>query len=96
MGHHGIDVTNDGKRIYVSGIGSDKVNVIDAESLELIKEIEVGEGPHGIRASVDGSKVYVGVTKTNEILVIDANTFDTKDKIHTGNIPFWLAIPGNP
>ena len=95
-GHHGIDVTNDGKRIYVSVIGSDKVNVIDAESLELIKQIEVGEGPHGIRASVDGSKVYVGVTKTNEILVIDANTFDIEDKIHTGNIPFWLAISGNP
>ena len=56
----------------------------------------MGEWSHGIRASVDGSKVYVGVTKTNEILVIDANTFGIEDKIHTGNIPFWLAIQGNP
>ena len=95
-GHHGIDVSNDGNRIYVSGIGSEMVNVIDTESLELIKQIEVGEGPHGIRASVDDSKFYVGVTKTNEILVIDTNTLTVKDKIQVDNVPFWLAIPGNP
>ena len=72
------------------------VNVIDTESLELIKQIEVGEGPHGIRASVDDSKFYVGVTKTNEILVIDTDTLTVKDKIQVDNVPFWLAIPGNP
>ena len=80
----------------MSGIGSDKINVIDAESLELIKQIDVGQGPHGIRADQGGSKVYVGVTTTNEILIIDSKTFETTKTIQTGNTPFWLAIPGNP
>ena len=53
-----------------------KINVIDAESLELIKQIDVGQGPHGIRANEEGSKVYVGVTTTNEILVIDSDSLE--------------------
>ena len=84
------------ERIILLKLFSKMVNVIDAVSLELIKQIEVGEGPHGIRASVDDSKIYMGVTKTNEILVIDSNTFVIEDKIQTGNIPFWLSIPKNP
>ena len=80
----------------MSGIGADKVNVIDAESLKLIKQIDVGQGPHGIRASENGSKVYVGVTTTNEVLIIDSNSLDIKEKIQTGNVPFWLAVPQNP
>jgi DNA-binding beta-propeller fold protein YncE len=36
-GHHGIDVSPDGKMVYVSKIGSDKVNVIDLIKLEFVK-----------------------------------------------------------
>ena len=70
--------------------------MIDAESLELIKQVDVGQGPHGIRASADGSKIFVGVTTTNEILVIDTKTFEIKDTIQSGSTPFWLAVQGNP
>lgn len=55
LGHHGIDVSPDNKRVYVSGIGSDKVNVIDADKQELVKQITVGIGPHGIRTSSNGN-----------------------------------------
>jgi DNA-binding beta-propeller fold protein YncE len=36
-GHHGIDVSPVGKMVYVSKIGSDKVNVIDLIKLEFVK-----------------------------------------------------------
>ena len=54
------------KWFNVSGIGSDfKVNVIDLIKLELVKQINVGNGPHGIKTSSDGKLLYVDVTSTN-------------------------------
>ncbi len=70
--------------------------MIDAESLEMIKQIDVGQGPHGVRTSIDGSKIFVGITTTNEIQVIDTITFEIKDTIQSGSTPFWLAVSGNP
>ena len=48
LGHHGKDVSPGGKRVYVSRIGFDQLNVIDAKKLELIKQITVGKGPQGM------------------------------------------------
>ena len=53
------------KWFNVSGIGSDKVNVINLTKLELVKQINVGNGPHGIKTSSDGKLLYVDVTSTN-------------------------------
>ena len=51
LGHHDIDISPDNKRVHVSGIGSDKVNVIDADKQELVIQITVGMSPQGIRTS---------------------------------------------
>ena len=64
--HHGVDVSPDGKIVYVSKIGYDKVNVIDPIKLELVKQIDVGNGPHGIRSGSDDKLLYVYVTSTNK------------------------------
>jgi DNA-binding beta-propeller fold protein YncE len=50
----------------VSKIGYDKVNVIDPIKLELVKQIDVGNGPHGIRSGSDGKLLYVYVISTNK------------------------------
>jgi len=95
LGHHGIDVSPDGKRVYVSGIGSDKVNVIDVPKLEIIKQITVGKWPHGIRTSTDRKLLFVDISSANKIAIIDTNTLEIIKQISTGNTPFWLAVPGN-
>jgi len=95
-GHHGIDVLPDGKWVYVSGIGSDQVSVINAKTLEVDQTIMVGPGPHGIRASADGRRAYVALTGANEIVVIDAKKKTVYRRISTGNVPCGLAVPNNP
>jgi len=81
--------------VYVSGIGSDKVSVIDVDKLDLLKQITVGKGPHGIRVSSDGKFLFVDVSSANKVVVIDANSLEIIKQIPTGNMPFWLAVPGN-
>ena len=86
----------DSKRAYVSGIGSNLVNVIDVKSLKLIKTIPVGDGPHGLRTSLDNSILYVEVTRINEIVIIDTQSLTIQENIPVGNVPFWIASKGNP
>jgi YVTN family beta-propeller protein len=81
--------------VYVSGIGSDKVNVIDPIKLELVKQINVDNGPHGIRSSSDGKLLYVDVTSTNKVVLIDTEQLKIINYINTGKSPFWIAIPNN-
>ena len=94
-GHHGIDISPDGKMVYVSGIGSDKANVTDPIKLELVKQIDVGNGPHGIRIGSDGKLLYVDVTSTNKVVLIDTEQLKIINYINTGKSPFWIAIPNN-
>ncbi len=94
-GHYGIDVSPDGKYAYVSGFGSNLVNIIDTKTNTRIDQIVVGNIPHGIRASSDVQDLFVTVAEANEIVVIDTNERTIKERLATGEFPFWMALPGN-
>ncbi len=81
--------------VYVSRIGSDKVIVIDLIKLELVKQIDVGNGPHGIRTGSDDKLLYVDVTSTNKVVLIDTEQLKIINYINTGKSPFWIVIPNN-
>src|SRR6266853_1773062 len=58
-GPHGMGVTPDGRRVFVSGDSSSGVSVIDTATDRVIKTIEVGKTPHGIAITPDGKTAYV-------------------------------------
>jgi YVTN family beta-propeller protein len=70
-GPHGMGVTPDGRRVFVSGDGSSGVSVIDTATDRVIKTIEVGKTPHGIAVTPDGKMVLVGVYGDNRVAFID-------------------------
>lgn len=47
-GAHGVVVSNDGKRSFISNIVDSTVSVIDTATHKVIKSIKVGDGPNGI------------------------------------------------
>ena len=73
-GPHGLVVTPDGKKVYVSSDGASTVSVIDTASDRVVGSIEVGATPHGLAMSSDGRKVVVSGFGVNEALVIDTAT----------------------
>ncbi len=95
-GHHGIDVTPDGRYALVTGIGADTLNLIDLKALKRVKTVVVGKGPHGVRASPDGTRAYVAVAFTNEIVEVEIPSLRILRRYPTAEIPFWIAVPGNP
>ncbi len=94
-GHAGIDITPDGRLAFTGAIADEVVTVIDAQTLQVLKQIKVGFGPHGVRASRDGRYLYVAVTADDRIAVIDIDRLEVIDSYHQPAFPFWLAVPGN-
>jgi len=86
-----------GKYIATGAISASAVTLIDPESLEIVKNVDVGVGPHGVRASRDGRFIYASVTADNQIAVIDSQSLKVvRRQPVDGKFPFWIAVPGNP
>ena len=79
-------VTLDGENsIAVSALlDENMIQVISIENLEVIADIEVGEGPNEARISPDGDHVYVANWESNEISVVDLNTYELITNIPAG------------
>jgi YVTN family beta-propeller protein len=74
QGPHGIVITPDGRKVYVSSDGASTVSVIDTQTDKVVRSIEVGANPHGLAISPDGHQVLVGAFGTNQVLLIDTST----------------------
>jgi YVTN family beta-propeller protein len=73
-GPHGLVVTPDGRKAYVSSDGASTVSVIDTASDRVTGSIDVGPNPHGLAMSSDGKKVLVAGYGSSRALVIDTAT----------------------
>ena len=87
-GPHGLVVTPDGRKVYVSSDGASTVSVIDTATDRVVASIEVGANPHGLAVSGDGSRVLVSGWGGNRALIIDTVT----DRV-IGEVP--VAQPHN-
>src|SRR5215475_4604684 len=74
QGPHGLVITPDGRKVYVSSDGASTVSVIDTQTDTIVQSIEVGANPHGLAISSDGRAVLVGAFGTNQVLLIDTST----------------------
>src|SRR5438128_2253359 len=87
-GPHGLVVTPDGRKVYVSSDGASTVSVIDTAADRVVASIDVGANPHGLAISGSGSRVLVSGWGSNRALVIDTAT----DRV-IGEVP--IAQPHN-
>src|SRR5437867_4609300 len=64
QGPHGIVMTPDGRKVYVSSDGASTVSVIDTQTDNVVRSIEVGPNLHGLAIVSDGRRVLVGAFGT--------------------------------
>ena len=86
-GPHGVAVTPDGTKLYVSNAFSDNVSVIDTTTNTLITTIAAGDYPDGVSITPDGTKLYVVNNDSNDVSVIDTATNTVIDTVPVGNGP---------
>jgi len=73
-GPHGLVITPDGAKIFVSSDGASTVSVIDTSTDQVVDTVDVGPTPHGLAISPDGREVLVSGFGTNQADVIDTNS----------------------
>jgi len=78
--NHGAAVPPDGSRIYVSNEADHTLDVVDAKSLKVTKQIPLTARPNNIAITRDGRKVYVAINfAPGGVDVIDTTSL-TKSK----------------
>ena len=88
----GLDVTPDGKKLYVANNNSATVSVVDTVKREVISTIQVGLSPLRVAVTPDGSKVFVTNKASNTVSIIDTNSDILISNLPVGKEPVGVAI----
>lgn len=67
-----VSVSPDDKRLYVACNYGNNLQVLDAATLRLIKEVPVGKGAYNVEPSPDGKLVLVTNKKEQSVSLVDA------------------------
>ncbi|MEC8148406.1 MAG: PQQ-dependent catabolism-associated beta-propeller protein [Pseudomonadota bacterium] len=81
--------------IIVTNEKSDTVSIVDIESFQIVKTIEIGDRPRGLGLSPDNSEIYVAVSGENKIKVIDPKTLEVTRNFYSGDDPESFAVHQN-
>lgn len=87
-----VSVSPDDRRLYVACNHGNTLQVLDAATLELVKEIPVGAGAYNVEPSADGRWVIVTNKKAQSVSLVDARTLTEVAKIPTSKpLPHGVA-----
>ncbi len=91
---HGVAITPDGTRAYVTNYGYGQiVSVIDTETNTVVDTVcGVGSDPCGIAITPDGTRAYVANRVSNNVSVIDITDNVVIATVATASYPVSVAI----
>jgi YVTN family beta-propeller protein len=81
-----------GDVFYVTNEGLDGIQIVDAESWELLEFIPTGDGAHGLEVSRDTTRMYVANRAAGTISVIDVETRDVVETWQVGGSPDEMVL----
>ena len=74
-GTEGLDVSPDGKEVWVSNRAEDTLSVIDAAKLEIKKTIKCASFPIRLKFTPDGGQVLVSNARSGDVAVFDTKSY---------------------
>ncbi len=87
-----VSVSPDDRRLYVACNHGNTLQVLDAATLELVKEIPVGAGAYNVEPSADGRWVIVTNKKAQSVSLVDAQALTEVARIPTSKqLPHGVA-----
>lgn len=85
-----IDLSPDGKEVWV-GLNTDGgIDVIDTATNKVVKRIDLGGRPYRVRFTRDGKFVVNPTWPANELIIVDAATKSITKRIKIGGTPFGI------
>ncbi len=96
---HGLDLTPDGKELWVTSMVGDGVYVYDIATKKLSEKIPTGRAPNWLTFSPDGRYCCVSNAGSDDCSIIDAKTRREVTRLKVGKMPKRLVVanaPSNP
>jgi PQQ-dependent catabolism-associated beta-propeller protein len=87
-----VVLSKDEKHIYVAGGRANKVVVMDAETLEIVKGIPVGKRVWGLAITKDGKRVFSTDGVSSTVSVIDTEKNEVIKTIEVGKFPWGVVV----
>jgi YVTN family beta-propeller protein len=84
---HGVELTPDGKELWVTSLADGGVYVYDVATGKISREIHVGKCPNWITVSADGEYVAVSNSGSDDCSIIDAHTMREVARVKVGKGP---------
>lgn len=84
---HGLELSPDGKELWVTSLGDDGVYVYDVASGKISPEIHTGKCPNWITFSPDGHYVAVSNSGSDDCSIIDTRTRREVARVKVGKGP---------
>jgi YVTN family beta-propeller protein len=90
-----IDVSPDGRELWVGQNGDGSISIIDVATNKVKETIKVGEVPIRVKFTPDGKRVLVSDPKAGELIVLDAATRREIKRLPVGGTPVGILVaPG--
>jgi YVTN family beta-propeller protein len=93
---HGLDLTPDGKELWVSSLLDDCVYIYDLGTRKITGRVLTGKGPNWIVITPDGKFVCVSNTDTDDVSIIEARERREVARVKVGKVPKRLALAVTP
>jgi YVTN family beta-propeller protein len=87
-----LDLSHDGKTLFVSNEETASLTVLDLEKGKIKREIPVGKEPEGVTVRPDGKVVYVTSEQGSNVIAIDTTSFERVADIAVGMRPRAIAF----
>jgi YVTN family beta-propeller protein len=87
-----IDVSPDGKEVWVGLNAEGAIDVIDTAAGKTTAKIKLGERPYRVKFSPDGKQVFATMPNTKEIIVIDSATKKEIRRIKLESVPLGIVF----
>ena len=91
QGANRVKFTPDGKKVFISSLGTGDLIVYDAQSQKEVKRLKIGHGAAGILMDPQGARAFVACSADNYIAVIDLRTLEITGRLEVGGVPDGLA-----
>ena len=78
--------------MYVTNVSTDNILVIDSETYEVVRDIQVGTTPVEVQISRDGRRGFVVNEGSNDISIVDLVSGKVIRTIPVGTRPSGLAF----
>lgn len=87
-----IDVSPDGKEVWVGLNAEGAIDVIDTATSKVTEKVKLGERPYRVKFSPDGTQVFATMPNTKEIIIINSATKKEVKRIKLESVPLGIVF----